>query len=356
MQLFIAGFLLLSLNIKHARPDVTFHDVSKNPGLLPMKLGNSQNIIDYWTFIQIYDINPIISQYLIMQKTIYDLEKNIENCSLYKKEYFNSYNLASTLKEKIKNQILQINPFSLKTREKRGLINGLGSIVKSITGNLDNEDAQRYDSAITSIMQNENNIKLLMQEQITIIDNSNKLFQKLSKNLTSNQNILESQIKEIQIEVQRLNKISFEDKHFFLLQTILSHATTFLQEMYDVLEDLQIAITFSKLNTFHPSIISPKDLFKEIQLISTSLTSGKLPFDPTFKNVFLFEKVLNIKSYAKENKVIFIIEMPIVEKNSYLLYHLYPLPTPSKTFHDVLKILIDSSAGYFRSISLDILC
>lgn len=33
-------------------------------------------------------------------------------------------------------------------RQTRGLINGLGSIIKSITGNLDNTDEEHYDDIL----------------------------------------------------------------------------------------------------------------------------------------------------------------------------------------------------------------
>ena len=58
----------------------------------------------------------------------------------YNREYFNSYNIIEGLESKILEQINQLNPKS--TRQKRGIINGLGSIIKCLTGNLDNEDAK----------------------------------------------------------------------------------------------------------------------------------------------------------------------------------------------------------------------
>ena len=48
-------------------------------------------------------------------------------------------------------------------RTKRGLINGLGSIFKSISGNLDYADGERYDKLIQELQNNQinlvNNIK-----------------------------------------------------------------------------------------------------------------------------------------------------------------------------------------------------
>lgn len=53
-----------------------------------------------------------------------------------------------------------INPY---IRRKRGLINSLGSFIKAITGNLDNEDAQNFNEEIEIVIENMNDaaIKIL---------------------------------------------------------------------------------------------------------------------------------------------------------------------------------------------------
>lgn len=53
-----------------------------------------------------------------------------------------------------------------------------------------------------------------------------------------------------------------------------------------------------------------------------------MPFEPILENILLFEKTMEIKSYNKENQIVFILEIPIVEIESYNYYHLYSLPIP----------------------------
>lgn len=309
--------------------DVTFHNLTNNPGLLPLKLGNSQNVINTWSFIHIYDISPIIREFTSLQNSLNKILLTLNKSSIYKQEFYNSYNLACVLENKIKSQINQINPLSTSNRFKRGLINGLGSIIKSLTGNLDQQDAEKYDKIISTIYDNDNNLKTAMQEQITIIENSNKYFREVSENLTHNQILLESRVLQVQTAMRNMKENVLETKFYFTTQMLISQVTTSFQEIYDLLEKLQVAITFSKLNTFHNSILDPNELLDEIQSITDDLVSGKLPFFPSKENILLFEKILQIKSYSKGNQVVFIIELPIVESTNYILYHLYPLPTPS---------------------------
>lgn len=45
------------------------------------------------------------------------------------------------------------------SRSKRGLIDGLGSVIKSISGNLDYTDALKYENAIKTLRTNEHKLE-----------------------------------------------------------------------------------------------------------------------------------------------------------------------------------------------------
>lgn len=124
-----------------------FHDLNNNPGLLPLKLSIAQNKVDQRSFLQVFDMTSILEGYENLQTRSSTLTETLETKNFtdnYKKELCNSYKLVDVLKQKVYSQLKQLNPL-INKRKKRGLINGLGSIVKLITGNLDQDDAQRYD-------------------------------------------------------------------------------------------------------------------------------------------------------------------------------------------------------------------
>ena len=51
---------------------------------------------------------------------------------------------------------------------KRGLFNPLGTFIKSITGNLDQNDAEQIDAKIKQLQDNQNKIKIDAINQITL--------------------------------------------------------------------------------------------------------------------------------------------------------------------------------------------
>ena len=91
-----------------------------------------------------------------------------------------------------------------------------------------------------------------------------------------------------------------------------------------------------KLNPFHNSIVEPHELFKELQLINNHPNNEKqLPFEATLQKILIFEKIININSYIKNNQIVFVVKIPLVEKNNYNYYHTFTHYPQSKMANSV---------------------
>uniref|UniRef100_A0A0A9YVQ9 Sentrin-specific protease 2 n=1 Tax=Lygus hesperus TaxID=30085 RepID=A0A0A9YVQ9_LYGHE len=128
-------------------------NIDNSGGLLPIELGPAYTETNEHLLIIHYDINELRSSlndlYDIFQKFKGNLRTSKQTQAL--REYVRTIDSTlSIANEKFSN---------LKTREtltknrhdKRGLINGLGSVVKFITGNLDDEDRIKYDKLIKQL-------------------------------------------------------------------------------------------------------------------------------------------------------------------------------------------------------------
>lgn len=69
-----------------------FHELNDNPGLFPQKLGNAVNQVSSWKFIQIFDLEIIITEYNKL-KTAYEkinkMKQNNVTREQYKIEFLN---------------------------------------------------------------------------------------------------------------------------------------------------------------------------------------------------------------------------------------------------------------------------
>ncbi|KAG5860956.1 hypothetical protein JTB14_011865 [Gonioctena quinquepunctata] len=78
-------------------------------------------------------------------------------------------------------------------RRKRALVNALGSIVKAISGNLDQDDAEKYDSAISTLQRN----------QVNVIQQHVSLTTKLIENFNTTVNLITHNHEVIALEIEK---------------------------------------------------------------------------------------------------------------------------------------------------------
>lgn len=275
-----------------------------------------------------FDLTKLINEADSLKKS-YSKIKSAINSSQYKDqydlEYTNTYRIIETLESKVETHISQLNPVNI--RKKRGIINGAGSIIKAITGNLDSNDAERYDKMIDQLQKSQNQVKTIVENQLSLMETSIKRFQSAIDSLSRNQVKIISQILQIEqmIKTKELRNSGLYE--YFLTHTVLIQLSITWQIMFNILDTIQTAITFSKLNTFHNSIVHPDDLLNELLSIKKVITNENLPFEPNHQNLLSIEKTINTKAYSKLNQITFVIEIPLVEKESYNYFHLYPVPT-----------------------------
>lgn len=129
-----------------------------------------------FTFIHYFHIKPIENEIELLQNQYSRVKSTIESYS------FSSYfveldNFNRALLYQLKSVEQKFNAISPNKRIKRGLINGLGSIIKGITGNLDANDAKRYDQAIRDLEDNQKEVIQNLNKEISltskIIENFN---------------------------------------------------------------------------------------------------------------------------------------------------------------------------------------
>ncbi|CAG9765634.1 unnamed protein product [Ceutorhynchus assimilis] len=203
-------------------------------------------ISNSWSFAQTFNLTPIINQFDSLKIQARRLSFNISSKDNFYIEYTNSLVSLHTLEKRIENLIKQIVPtVGNSNRIKRGLFNPLGSFIKVITGNLD-QNAEKIDEKIKLLQENQNKLKS-----------------------------------------DAINQYSYDK--------------------------LEVAISFSKLNTLHNSIVNPNELLSEIKNVESHLNPDRLPISPDIKDF----------------NVIFILELPLVEADVYQYFNLHPLPIPT---------------------------
>lgn len=251
----------------------------------------------------------------------YNIEKYKE-ISCYLKEKLDIYILDGNLIDaELQTQYLmnitikRYNQLIPNVRVKRGLVNPLGTFIKALTGNLDNEDAMRYDNLLNNMHSKQN----VLSHKITLISEIVDTLVNLTNSTRNNFILMDKTMKEIE---ENLNKTQYQRSKSLVLNTfnLLSHN---FQILLTRLDEVETAVAFSRLNILHQSILNGNELFKILRNIEKT---DKLAFSVSNENLIKLEQCIDIKAYVKGKQITFILSIPTVQFDVYNYYKLHPFP------------------------------
>lgn len=254
--------------------------------------------------------------------------------------------ILNTTKHNVENKVYEILPIEniyRNSRIKRGLINGLGSVFKAITGNLDASDGERFEDLIQKLSSNQGKLQKQILETHSV---SHALINKFNDSLNQiyhHEETLRSKMLIIQLFINNRNReISIR-----LIKDVILELVNLYQIINQQLQDIENSITFSKLGSLHPSIVTQKDLFKE--LIKLNLKQRQLPFGITLENMYDLEKIIKISGYIYNNKITFILAIPVSYETEFSYYELIPVPKLISKNDSLFSTIIPSSRSILRS-------
>lgn len=289
--------------------------IEDNPGILPVKEGEASLSLYNWHIIKILDLN------LVHRNLEYNIQK-YNDISIYMKDKLGVYILDGSLVDaELQTQYImnitieRYNQLIPSIRIKRGLINPIGSIIKAITGNLDNDDALRYDKWINNIQLQQDAI----MNKVTLVSEIVDTFVNITNSTRNNFIILEKTIEEIE---EILNQTQFQRSKSLVLNTfnMLTHN---FQILLTRLDEVETAIAFSRVNVLHQSILNTTEL---INILLDIEKTDKLVFPINNENLVSIEHCIDIKAYVKGKQITFIMSVPTVQLDIYNYYTLHPFP------------------------------
>lgn len=323
---------------------INLRKLDDNPGIIPVKIGTAK-IKDYsYTLIHYYDLNPIL---LELNKLNLKSQKISETIGTHKySNDTNSYEqLLKLTQDRVENKIKEIIPHP--KRFKRGLINGLGSVFKAVTGNLDASDGDRYEKLIYELKENQKNLQANILKQnslsLTVIEKFNSTIQQINYN----EKLLESKINQISLIVQ---KTIYREDAVYHIKDIINQILDVYEIINSILQDVENSLTFSKLKIMHPSIIRTEDLFIELTNLQKLLGYKQMPVPITLENTLLYEKIINLESFVLNNKITYLLHIPIMHPQTFNYFHIYSVPIYSQSLFKVVlprnKFLLKNQLHY----------
>lgn len=278
-----------------------------------MKLGKTKIFSNSYYIYYSYNLTNILTEYHNLKKQKESLQSILEQGTIKTlKELETHQNILNFNFNRLMNKINII----FNHRNKRGAINGLGSIIKVISGNLDAADGERYEKLFKQIKQNENKLQNQNLENIRINKELTINFNKQLQNIKFNELNLKSKIEQIESFIKK----QFEWQEIFSIKDVFNQIISISINLIEIIDEIETSLSFCNLNLIHSSIITPKDLFNITKQI---FDESKL----SFQNFWSFSKLIQSHCKVSGDMIKYLLEIPLYSETNYDLYQLTAIPT-----------------------------
>ncbi|KAL0832338.1 hypothetical protein ABMA28_001771 [Loxostege sticticalis] len=297
--------------------EITLESLDDGPGLLPFRLGATRLTTHYHSFVQYVDIKDIDSKIYLLQDQLLDFKHRLSNDTYVLYELQIEY-----LSTKLLKVIDHLGTLKLR-RSKRGLVDGLGSIIKSITGNLDNTDAVKNDNAIKILQKSNNEIVQEFNSHISL----SKEWMVQHSNVIDK--LVENQIKINETLELILNSEAHKESSLLRYAKFAQHLVIITENIDDVFEELvriENILAFIHASSSHHSMISIDVLDKMVQRL-ISIYGREQVLELELREYY---DIIKPGYFYSDNKIVIIFKIPIFSRDRFDLYKLSMAPNRNK--------------------------
>ncbi|KAL0859476.1 hypothetical protein ABMA27_010640 [Loxostege sticticalis] len=331
-------FYFIIQESKSAQSSVTCDYVTQivsSSGLYYDKLLDVKFTNNDWKIVTYLDIGHVSPN---LDKVEFLFEKINVYCNSFASSKINSdcINSLSALRNQHLNNVNKFSSVSYllsddkpSKRVKRGLIDFGGSLLKTFFGTLDSEDAIKFSQAIDDVQSDEKKLASLMKDNIHVIKSTISSFNNSISKVNDNEQHL---IKNMEIIHNILENVSSNNDKLEIksqLNSLLNSLESIILTLSFDIDDINNAILFAKLNILHPTVLSPHQLYGELDKHRNSLPKhSELPVSLTLQNIHELIDISKLVCFYHLNKIIIIVNIPLVLPQVYTLYNVIPLPVP----------------------------
>lgn len=293
--------------------DISLDPLENGPGLLPFKLGATKIISHHHSFLLYINLADIQSKVDLVKLQFKEFNPLVNNRTSTIFEPHLNY-----LENKLEKISLQLESFE-PSRNKRGLIDGLGSVIKSISGNLDYTDALKYNDAIRVLQGNEDKLQSEFLNRVSLTKDWMFEYTNILNKIDENQKLISSKINSLinQGNTRQADLVSYAHlaQYFLILN---DNVETLSDELYRI--ELMLAFIRAS-STMHSmvSLINLKTMLSKLKLIY----SKDEIIDLDLRNYY---NILKVGSYYSDRNIVIVIKFPIALPRTYTLYKLSIVP------------------------------
>ena len=286
---------------------------------MPIHLGEAKLQKSYHTLVHYYDLSVINNEILELNNHYNIVSKLIHKHQNQYKEIENYDKIFKQTYKSVRDKFTSLFP---RNRNKRGLINGLGTAVKFVTGNMDADDATRINRIVKNLENNQRTLQHQINNQYSLNENIVKQFNYTVQNIQYNGQQLKGEIMKLNNVVQKEDgKINT-----LILKDVLNQLILMYNIILNILTEIENSLAFCTIGAMHPSIIRVTDLLLELQKL-VPFYGNQLPVEVNIENILTYQSLIKVHCQHDGDKIIYFLTIPIEYNTQFELYYLESLPT-----------------------------
>ncbi|KAL0274342.1 UNVERIFIED_CONTAM: hypothetical protein PYX00_006793 [Menopon gallinae] len=311
--------------------------LNTHSGLYYDYVGRAQIANSKLTFLSQIDISSLFDQ----QERLETLLDQTKNLCTHKGTTGQYQHVILYCKTSLLNLDIRLNDIKTKSttirdlvgeqrRTKRGIFDGVSYALHWLFGIPDASDAQRYESSIKDLFKKNRNVQTLMKQQITIASSVIANFNLSMRHFQMNEEILNNNTIAFNTFSSNVTTALKEIRLQELIVTQIHTLTLLTNLINEDVETILSSILLGKTNIVHSRVLKPSDLLQD--LTRAPLPDDlRLPLLPTHENIHKYLNLIKLNIAYIKRTLIFAIEIPFVEGQSFNVYKILPLPTPHNT-------------------------
>lgn len=297
-------------------------EVSSESGIYFEQLGTVKTYHTSWKLITYVNLTTYNDDYNMINDIVKEIPRFCNNLITPTTCKANLNNILQILEDINEYHINWFIPKENKfTRNKRGLLNIIGNIQKSLFGVLDENDALLYLEEFNR--QREHDII-----QDTIINKQTTLFQSVLNMMNSTLKNQGHTINNLLLRIVRLDGDYIRLKNQVIMNELFNDITIELLQFQNKQRLLVEAISVGQNNPNNPNLIPPKIFYNELRKIKNSITASNLdlPLALDQNSIAMFYHISTAEARIINNQLIISFTLPLINTKEFILYKSTSLP------------------------------
>ncbi|KAJ2954551.1 hypothetical protein O0L34_g2836 [Tuta absoluta] len=239
------------------------------------------------------------------------------------------------------------------SRKKRGYINGVGNLARTLFGVLDEEFANKYEQDIETIQVNENYLLDLIKNQTSIVEAENEI-------IKNNERFMNQQLQSIHEYIQKSSNQLAQITHRVEIMTTMNEfnaASLTASMILSNLKRTQDMLLNTMMNLYNGHfdyhLLAPEQLILQLHMISAKVAKGlSLPVknNNIEENIRELYQLLYVRARITSSFLLLEVHIPLTRDDEYKIYRPIALPMNIEN-EKFTSVLLSSSyiAVYLKS-------